>query len=417
MKQVIIGNGPAGVVAAETLRRALPDASIVMLGDEPEPPYSRMALPYLLAGRIKEEGTYLRRSAKHFDDLRVDVRRATAKSVDAKKRIVTLESGETLAYDKLLVATGSVTRKLGVPGESLPGVLPCWTLAHARFIMQQAKPGASVLLVGAGFIGCIIMEALATRGVKLTVTEMGTRMVPRMMTSGAGDMIRQWCERKGILVHLETKVQSIEGAGKQLKVKLSSGDSLTCDLVITAAGVSPNVSCLAGSGIECGEGVLVDHSMRAGDPNVYAAGDVAQAPEFGSNKCIVNAIQPVAVEEARIAALNMAGRNVKTVGMMAMNVLDTVGLVAASFGQWQGVPKEDGGAAVELRDDAAFRYLRLEFHDDVLVGATSLGHTEHVGVIRGLIQGRVRLGAWRHKLMKDPLRLVDAYVACSQQPA
>ena len=417
MKQVIIGNGPAGVVAAETLRRASEGDSIVMLGDEPEPPYSRMALPYLLAGRIKEEGTYLRKSPKHFDDLRVDVRRATAKSVDTKKRVVMLESGEALAYDKLLVATGSVTRKLGVPGESLPGVLPCWTLAHARFIMQQAKPGASVLLVGAGFIGCIIMESLATRGVKLSVTEMGTGMVPRMMTPGAGEMIRQWCERKGIRVHLGTKVQSIETAGKQLKVKLSNGEAVACDLVISAAGVAPNVGCLAGSGIECDQGVLVDHSMRASDPSVYAAGDVAQAPEFGSQRRVVNAIQPVAVEEARIAALNMAGRNVKTAGLLAMNVLDTVGLVASSFGQWQGVPKEQGGASVELRDDQAFRYLRLEFHDDVLVGATSLGHTEHVGVIRGLIQGRVRRGTWRHKLMRDPLRLVDAYVACAQQPA
>ena len=417
MKHVVIGNGPAGVVAAETLRRTLPDASIVMLGDEPEPPYSRMALPYLLAGRIKEDGTYLRKSPKHFDELKIDVRRASARSVDSKKRVVTLESGETLPYDKLLVATGSVTRKLGVPGESLPGVLPCWTLAHARFIMQQAKPGASVLLVGAGFIGCIIMEALSARGVKLTVTEMGSRMVPRMMTPGAGDMIRQWCDRKGIRVHLGTKVESIETAGKHLKVRLSNGESLACDLVITAAGVSPNVACLKDSGIECDQGVLVDHSMRASDANVYAAGDVAQAPEFGSQRRVVNAIQPVAVEEARIAALNMAGRHVKTAGLLAMNVLDTVGLVASSFGQWQGVPMDQGGASIELRDDAAFRYLRLEFHDDMLVGATSLGHTEHVGVIRGLIQGRVRLGSWRSRLMKDPLRLVEAYVACAQQPA
>jgi NADPH-dependent 2,4-dienoyl-CoA reductase/sulfur reductase-like enzyme len=415
VKHVIIGNGPAGVIAAETLRRASRDDSIVMLGDEPEPPYSRMALPYLLAGRIDEAGTHLRKSPRHFDDLRIDVRRATARSVDAGKRTVTLESGEALAYDRLLVATGSVTRKLGVPGESLPGVLPCWTLAHARLILRRAQPGASVLLVGAGFIGCIVLEALAARGVKLTVVEMGPRMVPRMMTEGAGDMIRQWCERKGIRVHLQTRVEAIEAGGNSLRAKLSGAETVACELVITAAGVSPNISCLAGSGIATEQGMLVDHRMRASDDGVFGAGDVTQAPEFGSGKRVVNAIQPVAAEQARIAALNMAGRNVKTPGMMAMNVLDTAGLIASSFGQWQGVPGEQGGSSVELRDDAAFRYLRLEFHEDVLVGATSLGHTDHVGVIRGLIQGRVRLGEWRERLLKNPLRLPDAYVACAQQ--
>lgn len=417
MRHVIIGNGPAGVIAAETLRRHSPDAGVVLLGDEPEPPYSRMAIPYLLMGEIDEAGTYLRKDEGHFGRLGIELKTGRARSVDATRREVRLESGEVLAYDRLLVASGSHANRPPIPGIDLPNVLPCWTLADARRILAVAKPGAKVLQMGAGFIGCIIMEALAARGVELTVVEMGNRMVPRMMTEGAGELIRRWCEKKGITVHTGTRVEVIEKQGARLSARLAGGCELECDLVISATGVTPNVAFLQGSGIECGEGVLVNRRMETNVAGVFAAGDVAQAPEFGSARLSVNAIQPVAAEEARIAAQNMAGRSVVTPGQLAMNVLDTLGLVASSFGQWAGVPREDGGDSVELRDDAAFRYLRLEFREDMLIGATSLGLTQHVGVIRGLIQGRVRLGAWKSKLLADPTRIMDAYLACSQKAA
>lgn len=417
MRHVIIGNGPAGVIAAETLRRHSPDAGVVLLGDEPEPPYSRMAIPYLLMGEIDEAGTYLRKDEGHFGRLGIDLKTGRARSVDATRRQVRLESGEVLAYDRLLVASGSHANRPPIPGIDLPNVLPCWTLADARRILAVAKPGAKVLQMGAGFIGCIIMEALAARGVELTVVEMGNRMVPRMMTEGAGELIRRWCEKKGITVHTGTRVEAIEKKGARLSARLAGGRELECDLVISATGVTPNVAFLQGSGIECGEGVLVNRRMETNVAGVFAAGDVAQAPEFGSARLSVNAIQPVAAEEARIAAQNMAGRSVVTPGQLAMNVLDTLGLVASSFGQWAGVPPEEGGDSVELRDDAAFRYLRLEFREDMLIGATSLGLTQHVGVIRGLIQGRVRLGAWKSKLLADPTRIMDAYLACSQKAA
>lgn len=417
MRHVIIGNGPAGVIAAETLRRSAPDASVILLGDEPGPPYSRMAIPYLLMGEIDEPGTYLRKDEDHFGRLGIGLKTGRARSVDASRREVRLESGEVLAYDRLLIASGSHPNRPPIPGIDLANVLPCWTLADARRILELAKPGARVLQMGAGFIGCIIMEALAARGVELTVVEMGNRMVPRMMTEGAGGLIRRWCEMKGITVHTGTRVEAIERKGACLSARLADGRELECDLVISATGVTPNVAFLEGSGIECDEGVLVNRRMETNVAGVFAAGDVAQSPEFASGRQSVNAIQPVAAEEARIAALNMAGRSVVTPGLLAMNVLDTLGLVASSFGQWAGVPREDGGASVELRDDAAFRYLRLEFRGDALIGATSLGLTEHVGVIRGLIQGRVKLGDWKSKLLADPTRLMDAYLACAQKAA
>jgi len=347
MKHVIIGNGPAGVVAAETLRKADRTCSITLVGDEPEPPYSRMALPYFMMGDIGEAGTYLRKGEGHFGTQRIDLVQGRAASIDPNARGVRLEDGTVLAYDRVLVATGAHAIKPPIPGVDLPGVHACWTMEDARRIIARAKTGSRVLQIGAGFIGCIIMEALVNRGVQLTIVEMGDRMVPRMMTPVAGNLIRAWCERKGITVHTSARVVAIANsaaADDALVAMLDSGQTLEADLVIVAAGVRPNIAFLAGSGVACATGVLVDASMQSSVGGIYAAGDVAEGIDASTGKRAVNAIQPTAVEQARLAALNMAGRGISTRGNLVLNVLDTLGLVATSFGQWAGVP---GGEHVD----------------------------------------------------------------------
>mgnify|MGYP001179558362 FL=1 len=414
MRHVILGNGPAGVVAAEALRKHSPADTVTLVGDEPGPPYSRMAIPYLLMGDIDEKGTWLRKEPGHFERLGIALKEGRAAAVDAAKREVRLESGEVLAWDRLLVATGSHPNRPPIPGIDLPGVHPCWTLADARAIAGRVRKGSRVVQMGAGFIGCIILEALASRGVELVVVEMGDRMVPRMMPPRASEMIRAWCEREGVHVVTGARVAAIEQAGPALSVKLTDGQAWAADLVISATGVTPNTAFLDGSGVACDGGVLVDERMESSVKGIFAAGDVSRAPEFDTDRKIAYAIQPTAVEQARVAALNMAGREATSPGALAMNVLDTLGLVSVSFGQWHGVPHAQGGSWVEEMDRERFRYLRLEFRDDRLIGATSLGHTEHAGVIRGLIQGRVRLGEWREKLLANPSRIMEAYLACAQ---
>jgi NAD(P)H-nitrite reductase large subunit len=415
MRQVILGNGPAGVIAAEAIRKYSAADEIVLVGDEPEPPYSRMAIPYLLSGKIVEAGTYLRKGADHFQRLRISLRVDRARSVDTAARKVTLENGGDLRFDRLLIATGSHPARLPVPGADLPGVHACWTLADARRIMERAAPRARVLQIGAGFIGCIILEALANRGVSLTVVEMGDRMVPRMMGQGAGGMIKRWVESKGIKVFTSTRVEAIErGASGALDVRLSNGQQVTADLVISATGVKPNTEFLAGSGVACGQGVLTDAQMQTNVAGVYAAGDCAEAFDPMLGKHVVSAIQPNAADQAHCAAMNMIGRRSALTCVTQINVLDTLGLISASFGNWEGVP---GGDHVERQDDANYRFIRLEFDDDVLVGANAIGLTERVGVLRGLIQSRAALGHWKNELLADPMALSEAYLSCAQAQA
>ena len=411
MKHLILGAGPAGVIAAETIRKHAPLDEVVLLGDEPEAPYSRMAIPYLLMGNIGEGGTHLRHTPGHFERLRITQQRGRAVRVDTPLRTVTLDNGSTLGFDRLLIATGSSPATPPIPGLAGAGVHACWTLADARAIMALAQPGARVVQMGAGIIGCIIMEALASRGVQLSVVEMGDRMVPRMMGPTAGGMIKDWCLAKGVTVHTGARVQAVDRSGPVMQVQLSTGEVLEADLVISATGVKPNIGFLEHSGVRCLVGVLTDEHLQTNVPGIYAAGDCAEAFDKVSGKTIVSAIQPNAAEQARVAALNMVGQRTSLRGVTQINVLDTLGLISASFGLWDGVP---GGQHVELTDLAAGRHLSLQFDADKLIGCNSVGWTNHVGVMRGLVEGQISLGPWKDQLLADPTRLMEAYLARAQ---
>ncbi len=411
MHHVILGAGPAGVVAAETLRKLDSKCKITLVGGEGEPPYSRMAIPYLLSGDIDEGGTYLRHDKTHYDDLDIKYVQANAKSVDSKAKTVALDGAKDLNYDTLLIATGSSPLQPPVKGIDLPGVSTCWTLEDSRNILKTAKKGDSVVLMGAGFIGSIILEALVKMGVKLTVVEMGDRMVPRMMDDTAGNMMKRWCQEQGVTVLTGAKIEEISGDKSGLQVAVSNGDKLDAKLVVVAAGVAPNIDFLKKSGVKTGAGVIVDEHLATSAPDVYAAGDVAEARDLSTGEWDVMAIQPVAVEHGYLAAQNMAGVPTPHQGSLNMNVLDTLGLISSSFGSWQGVK---GGESAKLVDEDGFRYLRLEFSGDQLVGGQAVGMTENIGVMRGLIQTGYHLGDWKDKLMKSPQRLTEAYVAASQ---
>lgn len=412
MKHVIVGAGPSGVIAAETLRKVDPTSSIIMIGDEPEAPYSRMALPYLIIDKIDESGTYLRKDPSHYSKKEIDVIKDRVTQIDSKSKTLQLDDHDSISYDKLLIATGSHPIRPPIDGMDLPGIHSCWTLEDGRNIVEKAKPGANVVLMGAGFIGCIILEALALRKVNLTVIEMGDRMVPRMMDQTAGNLIKNWCLEKKVAVHTSTRVEAIEkGTGESLKVKLDSGDVLDADLVISATGVAANIKFVEGSGLETEFGILVNDRLQSNVSDIYAAGDVCQGKDFSTGEYSVQAIQPTAADHGRIAAMNMAGRDTVHQGCINMNVLDTMGLISSSYGLWMGV---DGGESSRLCDESRYRYLKLEFEDDILVGAQSLGLTQHVGVLRGLIQTKLKLGKWKDHLLKDPTRIMEAYLANTQ---
>ncbi len=321
----------------------------------------------------------------------------------------------------MCIASGSTPISPPIEGIDLPNVHSCWTLEDARQIAALAKPNAKVVLMGAGFIGCIILESLVKRKVNLSVIEMGSRMVPRMLDEKAGGLLKQWCieEGEGVGVYTSTKVNAIKLAGNStntMEVMLDNGISIEADLVISATGVKSNVAFLKNSGLDIDHGVMVNNRMQTNLPNIYAIGDVAQGMDFSTGEYTVQAIQPTATDHGRIAALNMAGKTAEHNGSLNMNILDTLGLISTSYGLWMGV---EGGDTAEIYTPELYKYMNLRFgigdEADVLVGATTLGLTQHVGVLRGLIESKIHLGEWKQRLIKDPMRIMDAYVSSTQE--
>jgi NAD(P)H-nitrite reductase large subunit len=410
-RHAVVGGGPAGLFAIETIRRLAPEDEITLVCDEP--PYARMVLPYLMAGEIAEAHVFTG-SARAFADLRVRVVQERVERVDPAARALVLAGGGTLSFDACLIATGSSPLRLDLPGASAPGVSNLWTLGDARAILSRIRgQPARVVFIGAGFIGFIVLNALAKAGCRLAVVEVEPQILPRMLDRPSAGLARAWLAGKGVACHVGVRAVAIGDRAGDKVVTLSDGTELLCDLVVVAVGVRPNLDLVRGSGIRTNHGLLVDEHLRTSAPAIYAAGDVAEGPDLSTGRPRVHAIQPTAVEHGRVAGANMAGRAVRYAGSLAMNVLDVVGLQAASFGLWG----EDGREATVVEDPSRPLYRKLVWEGDRLAGAIFLGPAEDVallndlGMVKGLIQTGTPLGPWKAYLQRNPMDLRRPYVA------
>lgn len=418
MHHVIIGGGPAATNAVETIRDFDGGRSAITLVCD-EPAHSRMALPYWLAGKIPEAHTHTG-DAAYFKRLDVTTRFGVrVAAVDPQGKSVTLSDGSKLDFDNLLIATGSSPLRPPIPGADLPGVEPLWSLAHTDRVLKYAASLSPtgrtprVVLVGAGFIGFIVLNAMHKRKWQLAVVERESQVLPRMLDAPAADHVLRWLATRDVPVHCGATVERIRQQADGAKaVDLSDGQSLSADIVILATGIRPNLDLLQGSGIATGEGILVNDRMQTNFPHVYAGGDVAQGPVlFGAGNA-VHPIQPTAVDHGRVAGANMAGHEVRYPGSLVMNVVDICGLQGASFGRW-----DDGAAeAMTIDNPSGFIYRKLLFRDDRISGAifagqaNDVGMLTDVGMVKGLIQTGTRLGPWKKYLRDNPFDIRRAYV-------
>ncbi|MFQ5990581.1 MAG: NAD(P)/FAD-dependent oxidoreductase, partial [Candidatus Methylomirabilales bacterium] len=321
MKHVIIGGGPAGMYALDTIRKLDEAASITLISDEPA--YSRMALPYYLSREIPEEHVLLG-DERFFQEMRVGAhlgKRVTAINPDQKG--LTLDDGSTVNFDTLLIATGSSPTRPGIPGVDGPKVTTLWNLQESRETVKRAREGTKVVFIGAGFIGFIVLNALHKIGCQLSVIEIQEQILPRMLDRASGSLAERWLSDKGIAVYTGSTVTEIGDVQDGRKaVRLSDGRSLTADLVIISTGVRPNTDLVQGSGIAVKDGILVNDRLQTNFPFIYAGGDVAQGPDLSTGRQAIHAIQPTSVDHGRVAGANMAGETVRYPGSLLMNVLD-----------------------------------------------------------------------------------------------
>jgi NAD(P)H-nitrite reductase large subunit len=342
-------------------------------------------------------------------------------AVEPSRGAVALSDGGTLDFDNLLIATGSSPVRPPVPGLDLPGVEPLWSLAQTGRVLQYAAAVEAlgrtprVALVGAGFIGCIVLNAMYKRKWQLAVVEREAHLLPRMLDTTAADHAQRWLAGRDIPIHLGCTVRQIRQQADGTKaIDLSDGQSLTADVVILATGTRPNLELLHGSGIATDEAILVNERMQTNFPHVYAAGDVAQGPVLLGTAHALHPIQPTAVDHGRVAGANMAGHEVHYPGSLAMNVVDLCGLQCASFGRRDDTAAE----ATTIDNRAGFIYRKLLWRDDRISGALfagragDLGMLTDVGMVKGLMQTQTRLGPWKPYLRDNPFDIRRAYIGC-----
>jgi NAD(P)H-nitrite reductase large subunit len=408
---IIIGGGPAGVAAAETIRAtAGPEAQITLISNEPA--YSRMVLPYYLANDIPERHV-LTGDAAYFEQHGITSVLGQVEKVDTQARTVTLGDGASHAFDTLLIATGSSAQRPPIAGVEQEGVYTFWTLEDAKQVMAKAQGTPRAVLIGAGFIGFIVLNAMAKLDWNLSVVETEAQVLPRMLDATGAQAVEGWLTSQHVAVHTGAQVQSISREGESLSLALSSGASLSADIVILATGIQPNLGFLDGSGIQVDGGIVVDDRMQTNMPGIYAAGDVAAGPDLLNGSAAVHAIQPTAVDHGRIAGANMAGKETHYPGSLLLNVLDVVNLHCASFGLW----RDEGHDTTTVFNASRPIYRKYVWHQDRIVGALFVGPIDDVtmlndvGMVKGLIQTQQPLGDWADYIKAHPTDIRRAYVA------
>ena len=391
MRILVIGAGPAGVTVAETLRLHGDQSEIVMLSSEPFPPYSPPAMvEYFQTGRP----VHLWKGEDFSDRFDIDYRQgAEAIAVDPEAQTVRIVDGETIRYDRLVLASGGRLYAARLE-EFKPGVYNFKSLTAAEELLGRVTRGEahSALIVGAGFIGVEIALLLRRMGVE--VTQLVRSCVMReMLDPETSEMMLQTIEREGIKTRRGDDADAVAFVGEPRAeaVEVRSGETVSADLIVAATGLRPNIEFLEGSGIETDWGVLVDDHLRTNYSNVYAVGDVAETFDRFTGERYVHAIFPNAVTQAQCAAGNLLGWDMTYEGAESMNSLKHLGLPVMAVGRMEG-------EELRVRRDDVLRKLYMQ--DDRIVGFRLTGDVSGAGIYRTLMNKQVDVGPFKHRLLQ-----------------
>jgi nitrite reductase (NADH) large subunit len=397
MRFVVVGLHAAGRSACEWLRRLSPGAHIIGVDPRPAPPYARPLISYVLAGEI-EPGLLELGTPDFFGRLGVELAAERAVGLKPDKRAVVLASGREIAYDKLLIATGARPRRVELAGSLAGEVVYFRGRSDLEKLLGAVKPGGVAAVLGGGLVGFKLTMGLLARGMKVVLLVSSPRPLSLNVDEHVGSLIgARLASLDGLTLKTGATVASMDpGRERRYALTLTDGQVVEADLVAAGKGVVPDTAWLAGTGLDSDDGIDAGADLQTTVPGVYAAGDVAKVWDLVMGSPQVNAIWPMAVEQGRYAAWNMAGNPVPYPGAMAMNSIPIFGDFMISVGAVN--PRYTSGCdtlTVEPRRDS---YLKLVFRDKRLVGAVGLNCPPRLGelawaVRRGLTRDKLP-GTW-----------------------
>jgi NAD(P)H-nitrite reductase large subunit len=308
MEYVIIGSGVAGIAAIEAIRSVDTAGEITLIGSDPHGYYSRPGLAYYLTGEIPDKVLFWKRP-EDFQDLGVQPIHGTVKRILRAEQHVELEGREYVHYDRLLLAVGALAIPLLVPGSQLDGVFKLDHLTDARQIVKNAKRGKIAVVVGGGLTGLELVEGLVARGMNVHYVLREDRFWSNVLDFQESKIIEQRLMQAGVELHYHAEIAEINGDRNRVgSVRLKNNTSLKCDMLAYAIGVQPQTHLAKQAALEVDRGILVDEYMQTNDPNVFAAGDVAQVYDPLLKRSVIESLWTPSREQGTTAGLNMAGR-------------------------------------------------------------------------------------------------------------
>jgi len=384
MRCVIVGNGVAGMNTARLLREKNQEIEIEIITRESVPYYSRINLIEFLAGSIPQEKLFVF-SSKWYGDRNIKVYYGTdVVAIDPLDRKIKLSNGEFLSYDYLVIAAGSTPFKPPVPNSNLTGIFTLRTLNDAIAIRDHAAAGAkNAFVLGGGLLGIESAYSLKKMGLDVTILEPSERLLPKQLDNEGAAVLVSILQERGLKLILGAAVGEFCGEKRVTGVQLHDGRRLPADLVLISAGVRPDLSCLAGSGIHTDRGVLVDDQMRSNLPDIYAVGDVAQWNET------VWGIVPVALNQAPVVAANIGGELKKYSGTIPSNTLKVMGVDLAVYGEAQN--QEADCTNVRFRDLERKVYAKIVLQDHCVIGAIVIGNKKMQSMLNKMVESRQRM--------------------------
>ena len=331
-RYAVVGSGIAGLSACEAIRARDPSAAITLVGEEPHPFYSRPGLAYLLTGSVPEKRLYVRTPAE-VAALGMERIHARAAALDCAEHRLSLEDGRTIAYDRLLLATGAVSIPPEFEGGELDGVMRLDGLDQAREMMRRARRRETAIVVGGGSTALEIVEGLHAQGMHVHYFLRGDRYWSKVLDPVESAIVEERLEQEGVQIHRRTEVARAVGRdGRLVAVETVAGERMECGLLAVAVGIRPRLELAKAAGIETDRGISVSPLLDTSAADVFAAGDAAQVMDPETGRAELDALWNSALEMGRAAGANMAGAGVPYRKHVPMNVTRVAGLVTTVIG-------------------------------------------------------------------------------------
>lgn len=414
IRYVIVGNGAAGISACEAIRSVDRDGEITLIADEPYMAYSKVLLHYYIGSQIDEKGLFIR-SEKFYKTLGVNtVFGSRVEKISLQENAIFLSDTSKIHFGKLLIASGASPIRPRIKQVDQSDIHTMWTLTDAKKIRQRLCGCRDAIVVGASFVGMQAVDSLHKCGISVNVVDVADRILPNILDAKGSDVLKKHLgQMHRVRCFLSALPMEIRGAGADRKILVLKGNqTVEGDLCIIATGARPNIDFLSDSMLETRIGLVVDGKMRTNFHHVFAAGDVAEVPDFITGERKIFGLWTAAVEQGKIAGLNMAGKNVVYPGGVDMNIIGILGFPVLAVGKTTADTPDDGISTFMFYNKQGRSYRKFFVKDDVLIGAILLGDVRDGGLIGGLIHSRTKMdtnrlfsvGKLRYRLNSLPCR-------------